>query len=144
MIFNLKEIAKQTLDAYNQLVNGQISEADLQDEINKASELIGLVGIAFSQVKSDKRNVEKAITQLKSSLTYLEQKQKEIDARSLTPQQLQELRDTCNKVAENLSNVSQVIKKTGLGYAMHNVVKRAMKAWAQGDPTPTTFKKMFR
>lgn len=144
MIFNLKEIAKQTLDAYKQLINGKVSEADLQDEINKASELIGLVAIAFNQVKEDKRNVTKAITQLRAALSYLEQKQREIDARSLTPQQLQELRDTCNKVAENLSNVSQVIKKTGLGHSFHSVVLKAMKAWANGDPTPQTFKNLFR
>lgn len=144
MPFNLKQIATGALEAYNLITQGKVSKEKVLDDIKKAGELIGLCGIAFSQVDGKKTNVRKAIIQLEAALTYLKDQEHKVNNRALTNEEIEALRALANKVGENLGAVSQVIRKTGLAYSQSEIVLKSLQAWSKGEPTPKEFKNLFR
>lgn len=143
----LANMAKWAYDAYLDLNQGKLNadqKAEVDNLVKKVSEQIRLLAIAMKQVKNEPSNIERLAAQARGVAEYLVNVNRKVQANEMTEADYTELRETCNKVAEDLNLVSQKLHQVGLGHRMNKSVLSAFKAWIKGDPTPDQFKNIFR
>lgn len=140
----LKSISLAALNTLNNLNNGSLDIAEAKDFVNKVSEQLRLIAVTFKALEKSPKNIDKVVTDLETTLAYAKILQKTYADAELSSDEKAVIRKNCNKIAENMHSVSQVINRTGLGFAESKIVIEALHEWAQGNPTPETYKQIFR
>lgn len=140
-------MARWSYNAYTELTQGKLNadqKAEVENLVKKVSEQIRLLAVAMKQVKNEPSNIERLAAQAKGTADYLLEVNRKVQANEMTDEDYVQLRETCNKVAEDLNLVGQKLHLVGLGHSMNKAVTAAMQAWIKGDPTPDQFKNIFR
>lgn len=143
----LKNLSAWALRQYHKITQGKLSPGERQELIavtNKTAENVRILGVALKQVADNTENIDLVIAQAQGIAQYLSGIKQRQQETKLTAKEIEQLRDYCNKIAENTSQLSQIVSKTGLGYGQSKLVLDALKAWQEGKPTPTQYKKVFR